>query len=72
MTARIDKQGEGRITGADVQLPPNLQIVSPEKPIVSLSRTDTRFDAVLTIESGKGLCAVRHAGAFQDHRHPPD
>lgn len=54
VTARIDKQGEGRITGADVQLPPNLQIVSPEKVIATLSRADARFDAVLTIESGKG------------------
>ena len=54
VTARIDKQGEGRITGADVQLPANLQIVSPEKTIATLSRSDTRFDAVLTIESGRG------------------
>ena len=54
VAARIDKQGEGRITGADVQLPPNLQIVSPEKPICTLSRGDARFDAVLTIELGEG------------------
>ena len=54
VAARIDKQGEGRITGADMQLPPNLQIISPEKPIATLSRGDARFDAVLTIESGKG------------------
>lgn len=54
VSARIDKQGEGRITAADIQLPPNLQIVSPEKPICTLSRGDARFDAVLTIESGKG------------------
>jgi len=54
VAARIDKQGEGRITGADVQLPANLQIVSPEKPIATLSRGDARFDAVLTIEMGKG------------------
>ncbi len=54
IAARIDKQGEGRITGADVQLPTNLQIVSPEKPIATMSRGDARFDAVLTIENGKG------------------
>lgn len=54
VAARIDKQGEGRITGADVQLPTNLQIVSPEKAIATLSRDDARFDAVLTIENGKG------------------
>jgi DNA-directed RNA polymerase alpha subunit len=35
-------------------LPPNLQVVSLEKPIATLSRGDARFDAVLTIESGKG------------------
>lgn len=54
VAARIDKQGEGRVTAADVQLPPNLQIVEPEKPICSLSKGSARFDAVLTIESGRG------------------
>jgi len=54
VAARIDKVGEGRVTGADVQLPPGVQIVSPEKPICTLSKPDARFDAVLTIESGVG------------------
>ena len=54
VTARIDKQGEGRITGADIQLPAGVSIVSPEKLICTLSREDARFDAVLTIENGKG------------------
>lgn len=54
LAARIDKQGEGRVSAADVQLPPNLQIVAPEKPICSLSRANARFDAILTIESGRG------------------
>src|SRR5580658_8763632 len=40
VAARIDKQGEGRVTAADVQLPPSLQIVSPERPIATLSRGD--------------------------------
>ena len=55
VAARIDKVGEGRVTGADVQLPPGIQIVSPEKPICTLSKPDARFDAVLTIESGTGF-----------------
>ena len=54
ITARIDKQGEGRITGADIQLPAGVSIVSPEKLICTMSREDARFDAVLTIEAGKG------------------
>jgi len=54
LAARIDKVGEGRVTGADVQLPPGVVIVSPEKPICTLSKAEARFDAVLTIESGTG------------------
>ena len=54
VAARIDKIGEGRVTGADVQLPPGVQIVSPDRPICTLSRPDARFDAVLTIEGGVG------------------
>ncbi|RYG75004.1 DNA-directed RNA polymerase subunit alpha [bacterium] len=54
VAARIDKVGEGRVTGADVQLPPGVQIISPEKPICTLSKSEARFDAVLTIEGGVG------------------
>ena len=51
---RIDKIGEGRVTGADMQLPTGVQIVSPEKPICTLSRPDARFDCQLTVEGGVG------------------
>ena len=54
ITARIDKIGEGRVTAADVQLPSGVQMVSPEKPICTLSKPDARFDAVITIEGGVG------------------
>ncbi len=54
IAARIDKQGEGRVTAADMQLPPSLQVVSPEKLVCTLTKEDARFDAVITIESGKG------------------
>lgn len=54
VAARIDKVGEGRVTAADMQLPPGVMIVSPEKPICTLSKAEARFDAVLTIESGTG------------------
>jgi DNA-directed RNA polymerase subunit alpha len=54
VAARIDKVGEGRVTGADVQLPAGVQIISPEKPICTLSKGEARFDAVLTIEGGVG------------------
>ena len=54
VAARIDKVGEGRVTAADMQLPSGVQLVSPEKPICTLSKPDARFDAVITIESGVG------------------
>lgn len=54
VAARIDKVGEGRVTAADIQLPPGITIVSPEKPICTLSKPEARFDAVLTIEAGTG------------------
>ena len=38
-----------QVTAADVQLPPNLEIVSPEKPICSLSKGNARFETRISV-----------------------
>jgi DNA-directed RNA polymerase subunit alpha len=53
-TIRISKKGEGRITGADVECPPDVQVVNPEVYIATISDEDATLNMELTVEVGKG------------------
>lgn len=54
ITIRINKHGEGRITGADVECPPDVQVVNPECYIATISDEDATLNMELTVELGKG------------------
>lgn len=45
---------EGEVTGADIQLPPGLEIVNPSQLICTLDKK-TKFDAELEIKVGRGF-----------------
>lgn len=53
-TARIQAQGKGEVTGADVETPPALEICSPEVHLATLTADDAKLDVELTIETGIG------------------
>src|ERR1041385_4382696 len=53
-TVRINKKGEGRITGADVECPTDVQVVNPEGYLATISDEDAGLDIELTVEVGKG------------------
>ena len=53
-TIRISKKGEGRITGADVDCPPDVEIVNPEVYLATISDEDASLNIELTVEIGKG------------------
>ncbi len=53
-TIRIAKKGEGRITGADVECPPDVEVVNPEVYLATISDEDASLNIELTIEVGKG------------------
>ncbi len=54
VTIRISKKGEGRITGADVDCPPDVEIVNPEVYLATISDEDATLDMEMTVEVGKG------------------
>jgi len=54
LTIRIAKKGEGRITGADVECPPDVEVVNPEAYIATISDEDATLNMELTVEIGKG------------------
>jgi|YNPNPStandDraft_1061719.scaffolds.fasta_scaffold00384_12 DNA-directed RNA polymerase subunit alpha len=53
-TLRIDVHGPGEVTGADIQTPPDVEIVNPEVHIATLDDETAVLRAELTVERGKG------------------
>src|SRR6266446_3006763 len=51
---QITKRGEGRITGADVECPENVEVVNPEIYLATISDEDATLNMELTVEVGKG------------------
>lgn len=53
-TIRIDRKGEGRITGADVECPEDVEIVNPEAYIATISDDNASLSMEMTVEINKG------------------
>jgi DNA-directed RNA polymerase subunit alpha len=53
-TIRVDVKGEGRVTGADVQCPEDVEIVNPEAYIATISDEDATLSMEMTVEINKG------------------
>lgn len=53
-TIRIQRKGEGRITGADVECPPDVEVVNPEVYLATISDEDATLTMEMTVEVGKG------------------
>ena len=51
---RIDVHGPGEVTGADIQTPPEVEIVNPELHIATLNDETAALVAEMTVERGKG------------------
>lgn len=51
---RIDKRGEGDVTGADVEAPEDVEIVNPEVHIATLADENASLSMELTVEVNKG------------------
>jgi len=53
VTAKIDVKGEKQVTAADIQAGPELEILSPDQPIATVSRGGS-LRMELTIKTGRG------------------
>lgn len=53
-TLRIEKKGEGDVTGADIEVPADVEIVNPEVHIATLADDNAALDMELTVEVNKG------------------
>ncbi len=46
--------GEGLVTAADIQLPPDLEVVNPEQPVLTLDSHDADIQLELHVQRGAG------------------
>ncbi|MCC2669360.1 MAG: DNA-directed polymerase subunit alpha [Armatimonadetes bacterium] len=51
---RIDKRGEGEVTGADIECPSDVEIVNPEIHIATLADENASLSMEMTVEVGRG------------------
>lgn len=51
---RVNVKGEGRVTGADVECPDDVEIVNPEAYIATISDDDATLVMEMTVEINKG------------------
>ncbi len=55
---RLQVQGSGRVTAADIQAPADVEIVNPELYLATLSDSSARINADITVEIGRGYVAA--------------
>lgn len=53
-TLRIDRRGEGEVTGADIETPEDVEVVNPEVHVATLADENSSLDMELIVETGKG------------------
>ncbi|MDO4960234.1 MAG: DNA-directed RNA polymerase subunit alpha [Eubacteriales bacterium] len=53
-TAYIEASGEGVVTGADIQVDSDIEIMNPEQEIATLSGADAKLNMEITIVNGRG------------------
>jgi len=53
-TIRIDRKGEGVVTGADVECPSDVEVVNPEVYLATINDNESTLSIELTIEINKG------------------
>jgi DNA-directed RNA polymerase subunit alpha len=55
---RLQVQGPGRVTAADIQAPMDVEIVNPELYLATLSDASARLNVDITVEAGRGYVAA--------------
>jgi DNA-directed RNA polymerase subunit alpha len=66
---RISKRGKGTVTGADIQLDHDVEIMNPEIVIANLTK-DGELNMVLKVERGRGYRPATQRPAFEEQTGP--
>lgn len=64
--------GEGLVTGADVQVPPDIEVVNPEQPLLTLDSHEADIQLELTVKIGTGYSPAEERGKLAIGELPVD
>ena len=51
----LEVRGQGTITGADIECPPEVEIINPESYLFSISENDAQVEMEMTVKKGRGF-----------------
>jgi DNA-directed RNA polymerase subunit alpha len=65
-------RGEGVVTAADIQLPPDLEIANPEQPLLTLDSHDADLQIEFVVQRGRGYSPAEERGKLPIGELPVD
>ncbi len=69
---RLEVQGSGTITGADLILPPEVELINPELYLFTVDSDDAFLEMELTVEAGRGYSPAEERGRLPIGELPVD
>lgn len=69
---RLEVQGSGTITGADLILPPEAELINPELYLFTVDSEDAFLEVELTVENGRGYSPAEDRGRLPIGELPVD
>lgn len=69
---RLEAQGEGEVTAADIQAPSQIEIVNPELHLLTLDSEDSRVEIEMTVQKGRGYSPSEERGRLPIDEIPTD
>lgn len=69
---RLEVQGEGVVTAADLQIPPEVEIINPDLYLLTLDSDDAQFEMELSVEQGRGYSPADDRGRLPIGEIPVD
>ncbi len=69
---RLEVQGEGVVTAADLQIPPEVEIINPDLYLLTLDSKDAQFEMELAVEQGRGYSPADDRGRLPIGEIPVD
>jgi DNA-directed RNA polymerase subunit alpha len=68
----VSGRGKSEVTAADIEAPPEVEIINPELHLLTLDSSDTELDIEFTVERGRGYSPTEERGKLPIGQIPVD
>jgi DNA-directed RNA polymerase subunit alpha len=69
---RLEVEGEGVVTAADLQVPPEVEVINPDLYLLTLDSKEAQFEMELAVERGRGYSPADDRGRLPIGEIPVD